>query len=86
MDVNEFQKIGADYLILNYSEYHEEIRAFRDANAAHLKLVKVFTPFWDPKRRVMMDVNSGTSAPDSQADLFSRERLGPYLEIYQIQK
>ena len=84
MDINEFRKIRAEYLIVNYSEYHEEVEGFVREHRAQLELVKAFSPFFDPKRQRMIDPYSGTSAPDSQADLFSRRQLGPYLEIYKV--
>lgn len=84
LDINEFRKVDAGYLIVNYSEYHEEIEDFTSRMAGELELIASFSPFWDAQQKKMKDVYSGTSAPDSQTDLFSRKRLGPYLEIYKI--
>lgn len=84
MSLEKFRQIGAKYLILNYSEYHQEIQAFKNAIASHLELKAVFQPYYDPKQKLVLDLYSGTSAPDSQADLFSRKQLGPYLEVYEL--
>ncbi len=84
MNLEALRKIGAKYLILNYSEYQPRIQAFKKSIEPHLELKAVFEPYRNLLRKLMPDPYSATSVPDSQADLFSRRQLGPYLEVYEV--
>lgn len=77
---------GIEYVVLNYSDPSEELRAWREGMGSRARLVASFSPFFDPSRRRPDDPQGLTGPPDSQADLFSRRSPGPYLEVYKIVK
>lgn len=84
MDRKVMQKSGVRYLVVNYSQYEEAYQKFRDQEKEHLKLVVSFSPYLDKSQKIMKDAYSSTAAPESLRELFSRKRLGPYLEVYEL--
>ena len=83
-DWNELKKIRADYLVIHYSDAMEAAQRFKDSIKDHLELQATFSPYRDPTQKLAIDKYSFTVAPHLVKDLMSRERLGPYLEIYKL--
>lgn len=83
---DEFAKIKADYLILNYAEVAPEAQALKEAMADRLALVAKFSPYRDPSQKLSKDPYASTAAPQFSQELFSRSRLGPYLEVYKVKR
>ena len=71
------------YLVLNYSEVHEEYHALKDA-VGEWELKIFFSPYRDSSKKIAEDKNASTAAPHLLNDLLSRQRLGPYLEVYEL--
>jgi len=49
-----------------------------------LKLVAVFSPYWDSAKENSQDLQATTAAPLKAKELFTRDHLGPHLEIYEL--
>lgn len=81
-DWPSLEKIGTQYLIFNYAQAPAALHEFKDSIAGRLKLLTVFSPYHDPAKKKMTDEFGSTAAPHALEELFSRRRLGPYLEIY----
>ena len=76
---------GAEYIIFNYTEVDAGKHRLMQG-MPHLQLLVSFSPYREPSRRSAEDPYSITAAPHSRSDLFSRDRLGPYLELYRIDR
>ena len=85
-DPGALEEIGADYLILNYSERTPEALELKKSMSARLELAAHFSPYWDPSKKEPTDPYASTAAPHLPGELFSRKCLGPYLEVYKIKR
>lgn len=83
-DLAELKKHHVQYLVINYSDVNEEFHRFKEAISDHVELEAVFSPFKDPAKRRVADPEASTAAPHLFSDLWSRSRLGPYLEVYRL--
>lgn len=89
IDWAELRKIRAEYVIINHSRilhWHKYIKEFLETNAEKLVLQKVFSPYREPAKKVTEDPVASTAAPHRVSELFSRTRLGPYLEVYKVKR
>jgi len=83
-DPDALSAIGAEYLILNYSDIHTGFHDLKRTMKNRLTLLASFSPYRDPAAKEAVDPHASTAAPHLKKDLFSRQRLGPYLEVYRI--
>ena len=94
-DSEAVRAIGASYVVIDYAEYTpdnkgkldsrvEAIHRWKEQNKGRWELLKTFSPYYDPAKKLMSERFSSTAAPHSLFELFSRRRLGPYLEIYKL--
>ena len=83
-DASSLKDMGIQYLVMNYSEYSELKHRLKSAMASQLVLEASFSPFVDPEKKRPGDPYESTAAPHRVGELFSRDRLGPYLEVYRI--
>ena len=82
-----FKNINAQYLIVAYSSNEVKVWGLKEELLANgkLELVASFSPYrTSDKKKEQVDKFSCTAAPDDLAELFRRQRLGPYLEIFQV--
>ncbi len=84
-DAESVLETGAEYLLLNYAEIDARKHALKETLPG-LELVESVSPYWDVSKRKVEDRFAATAAPHQWLDLFSRKRLGPYLELYRIKK
>ena len=82
----ELKKINADYLVINYGEPNSTSRPFKDLIQDRLELAAAFSPYRDASKKLTQDKHGSTAAPHYWKELFSRERLGPYLEVYRVKR
>jgi 4-amino-4-deoxy-L-arabinose transferase-like glycosyltransferase len=80
----DLERIGARYLVLNYIGVEDEFHQLKKDLAGRIKLAKIFSPYRDLAKKTPIDPHSSTAAPHLPKELFSRSRLGPYLEVYEI--
>ena len=85
-DLRELDRIGADYLILSYSERLSDTGDIREALGGRLDPVASFSPYWQGHLRRSLDPHYSTAAPHLPLELYRRNRLGPYLEVYRIRR
>lgn len=83
-DVGRLRAAGVEYVTLNYTDKRNATHRAIRGKGAGVELVKSFSPYKDPARREPLDRHATTAAPHLLSELFSRERLGPYIEIYRI--
>jgi len=72
------------YIVLNTSEQMEKVRDFRRILNDNAFKIQTFNPYWDRLRTDSYDVHDATAAPHLLRELFSRRRLGPVLDIYEL--
>ena len=89
LPINEaaLKNINAQYLIIGYSSNEVKAWDLKDQllAAGKLELVASFSPYrTSDKKKEQVDKFSCTAAPDDLVELFRRQRLGPYLEIFQV--
>ncbi len=84
-EAGALQKIGAEYVVLNYSDPSEGMQAWKSASGG-LELAASFNPYKRTPLKMPGGLESLTGPPDSQRELFERKSLGPYLEIYRVKK
>ncbi|MBI3252621.1 MAG: glycosyltransferase family 39 protein [Candidatus Omnitrophica bacterium] len=82
-DAEAVRRIKAQYYV-RY-RYPGENDFFERQVSSEARLVKVFSPYQDPSRIFNRDTWSNVALPFSTKELFSRERQGPYLEIYRLE-
>lgn len=85
-DWNEIRKIGAQYLVLDQGYPSEAVKRFKEMNGNAMEKVASFSPYVDPEKRISVDPYDSTAASHMSEEIFSRVRLGPYLEVYKIKK
>lgn len=81
-DWESLKKIQAEYYI-RY-RYPGESETFKDRIEAHAQLVQIISPYKDPKKNWTSDRWAHVALPYENDELFSRDRPGPYLEIYKL--
>ncbi len=86
MDLDDLRKIGAGYLVVNYAYDNSRVIAFMKSEPGVFEKVAVFTPYHNASRRWSGDRYASTAAPHAMQELFSRRRLGPYIEVYRIRQ
>ncbi len=81
-DIDTIRKEGISYLILHRAAvpYHVD---FSDSVTGQLRLLRRFSPYKDSSKSYALDKDALTCAAYSWKELFSRERFGPVLEIYE---
>lgn len=81
---SDFNKIGAQYLILNTTEKTPEAQFLRKSLFSHATKIAEFSPYFSSTRKEPIDAYASTAAPHALREIFARKRLGPYLEVYAI--
>lgn len=72
-----------NWIILNNQEKQTQMQAFKEIIQPTFKKVHAFSPYRSPLKTHSVDKYDSTAGPHLPKELFSRERLGPYIEIYQ---
>lgn len=80
------EQAGIRYLVLNDSDSPREAKALREALGDRVERLAVFSPYRDKQKIKNDDLFASTAAPHLAPELYSRKRLGPYLEVYRIKK
>jgi len=84
LDWKGLRKKNIQYIIFNPSEPNAEVHHFKESLKPRLEFIAEFSPYRNPRDRVMQDLYGSTAAPHDLRELFRRYRLGPYLEIYKV--
>jgi len=77
------EKAGVRYVVFNTQDANPDVSALRDWAAKNADLAAIFTPYRNSRIRTY-DPMALTAGPILLSELFSRERMGPYLEIYEL--
>lgn len=72
------------YIVVNDLDRDPAVDRLLGDLSGRIERVAVFSPYRDERRVSPIDRISTTAAPHLAADLLSRERLGPYLEVYRV--
>jgi len=83
-DWSMLREIGAEYLIVNYTEKVALFHHLLKTASPPLTLVATFNPYKELGKSQSDDRYDATSVPHSLKELYTRRRLGPYLEVYKI--
>jgi hypothetical protein len=83
-DLEKLRGAGIECLVVNYADFDAELHALVNSWQNHLTLAAVFSPYKTPEQKRSKDRYDLTAAPHLPSELFSRNRLGPYLEVYKI--
>jgi hypothetical protein len=75
---------GVEYYVR--SRFPGERLFFESQMKEKAELVRVFSPYKDPKKIFTEDEWSNVALPFRSSELFSRKFQGPYLEIYKLRK
>lgn len=86
MSPEALEKIGAEYLVFNFTEPSPAGEALRRTLSESYELAAVFSPYRGVGQKEPIDVHGTTAAPHALGDLFVRKRLGPYLEVYKAKQ
>ena len=78
------ESLGARYIVFQYSERTAFFEALKEKLKPRLRNKVAFSPYWSEKKKVSLDPYDATSGPHLARELFSRKRLGPFLEVYEI--
>lgn len=81
-DVGALRREGARYFI-RYRQSGESA-FFEKELLPKARLMAVFSPYNDPAKKFTQDEWANTGLPYRSRELFSRNRPGPYLEIYEL--
>ena len=84
-DWEDVKRIRARYIVIHYSDLDETPLRLLRALSGKSTLVRSFSPYWEPSRRLSLDPEASTAAPHLPVEIFSRKSLGPYLEVYRIE-
>ncbi|MBI4432094.1 MAG: glycosyltransferase family 39 protein [Candidatus Omnitrophica bacterium] len=79
-DVNEFREKNVAYFV-RY-RYPGETEIFDRQLKPSMRLLKVFSPYKDSRKIMTEDRWAHVALPFDAGELFSRNRPGPYLELY----
>lgn len=85
-DWKEIRSTGVEYITLNYSEQNPLFDVFQYELKERATRVAFFSPFDNVSQKYPLDAYGSTAAPMDLKALYSRNRLGPYIEVYQIDK
>lgn len=83
-DPGAMQEVGVAYLVVNDMDRDPAVDRLLRSLSNRIERVAVFSPYRDARRVSPVDRISTTAAPHLAADVLSRERLGPYLEVYRV--
>ena len=82
-DPKELLNARVKYVVFNLQDQSLPVRALREWAAEYGELAAVFSPYGDGRTQTR-DPMALTAGPILLSELFSRRRMGPYLEIYEL--
>lgn len=83
-DAAELDRLGVKYVVFNHSERNPVFHALKEKFGKRLRLEAAFSPYKDEAQRRPFDRYESTAVPLDWRDVFSRRKLGPYLEVYRL--
>jgi hypothetical protein len=83
---DDLERIGTKYIIINHAAADQErkMQRFKQSISDRLELLQWFSPYRSSIKSLSVDSHDSTAAPHLPVEIFSRRRLGPYLEVYRI--
>ncbi len=81
-DPASLDRIGAEYLVFNFTDFSPAVHELRSALGGRWERVERFSPYWSAAWETPRDPHATTAAPHLWTELFSRVRLGPVIEIW----
>ena len=84
LDVASLKRQGVQYVVANYQDANNEVRAFREELLKNGEIAAVFSPYQDKNKKWSKDWAALTADPVLLEELFSRDAPGPYLEVYRL--
>ncbi|MDP2923616.1 MAG: glycosyltransferase family 39 protein [Candidatus Omnitrophota bacterium] len=85
-DLNILKSMGINYIVINYADRQKGTECFYQSLRNNAKLIISFSPYSDSLIRFSYDMIANTSLPLLSKEIFSRDKSGPALEIYQLIK
>lgn len=83
-DVHELAARGICYVVFNFQDAGPAVRGLYQRVKEEGRLLASFSPYRDPGRKWTRDPAALTADPIKLNEVFSRKRLGPYLEVYEL--
>ena len=85
-DWDSIEKAGVEYIVIHTTDFDQSASNFVRASPQKAELLRSFSPYRDPLRKMSFDPEASTAAPHLPNEIFSRHLLGPYLEVYRVKR
>lgn len=85
-DWESIKSLGSEYIVVHTTDSDQAAADFVRAYPDRFERVRIFSPYRDASRKMSLDPEASTAAPHLPKEILSRRVLGPYLEVYRVQR